>query len=310
MKKNHFRNFALSLVAAIGLASVASSNVPRNNQTVYAVSEKSLANLKFHQKEIITVNHNRPSFSKSTLSKKHGPWQKYSQLDYLNRAHAANALLNQKLMPTSERAALTWNPTGWHNKRIASGWLYNRCHLIGYQLTGQNNNPRNLITGTRELNDPDMLKYENKVADYLKASTKNYVRYRVTPIFKGNDLLANGVEMEAKSIGNNSVDFNVYIFNQQPGVVLNYKDGTSRVKHGSSTIAEHVKSRTHRVVKKRTIRNIKHTISTANYRVIGNKRSKIYHIANGQNYHMSSANAVYFSSEAAAKRAGYRKSLR
>lgn len=310
MKKKHFRNFALSLVAALGLASVATANVPRNNQTVYAVSEKSLANLQFHKKEIVTVNHDKPSFSKSTLSKKHGPWQKYSQLDYLNRAHAANALLNQKLMPTTERAALTWDPTGWHNKRIASGWLYNRCHLIGYQLTGQNNNPRNLITGTRELNDPDMLKYENEVADYLKSSTKHYVRYRVTPIFKGNDLLANGVEMEAKSIGNNDVDFNVYIFNQQPGVVLNYKDGTSRVKHGSSTIAEHIKSRTHRVTKKRTIRNIKHKISTANYRVIGNKRSKIYHVANGQNYHMNSANAVYFPSEAAAKRAGYRKSLR
>ncbi|WP_308556641.1 DNA/RNA non-specific endonuclease [uncultured Lactobacillus sp.] len=313
MKKNHFRNFALSLVAAVGLISFANTNVPRNNQTVYAVSDKSLASLKFHNKEIVTVDHNRPQFSKKTLSKSHGPWQKYSNLDYLNRAHAANALLNKKLMPHAKRAALTWDPTGWHNKRIASGWLYNRCHLIGYQLTGQNNNPRNLITGTRELNDPDMLKYENEVADYLKDSSSNYIRYRVTPIFKGNDLLANGVEMEAKSIGSNAVDFNVYIFNEQPGVVLNYKDGTSRVKHGSSTVAEQVNSRkryTNPVTKKRTIHNIKHKISTANYRVIGNKRSKIYHVANGENYHMDPANAVYFSSEAAAKRAGYRKSLR
>lgn len=310
MKKNHFRNFALSLVAAIGLISFANTSVPRNNQTVYAVSDKSLANLKFHEQEIVTVDHNEPRFSKKTLSKGHGPWQTYSNLDYLNRAHAANALLNKKLMPHGQREALTWDPTGWHNKRIASGWLYNRCHLIGYQLTGQNNNPRNLITGTRELNDPDMLKYENEVADYLKESSSNYVRYRVTPVFKGNNLLANGVEMEAKSVGSNAVDFNVYIFNEQPGVVLNYKDGTSRVKHGSSTIAEYVNSNKRYVAKKRAIHNIKHKVSTANYRVIGNKRSKIYHVASGENYHINSANAVYFSSEAAARRAGYRKSLR
>ena len=128
-----------------------------------------------------------------------------------------------------ERGPLYVNPTGWHNKRIASGWLYNRCHLIGYQLTGQNNNLKNLITGTRQLNDPDMLKYENRVADYIKASGKHYIRYRVTPIWRGNELLARGVQMEAQSIGDNSVHFNVFIFNVQPGVKLNYKDGTSRV---------------------------------------------------------------------------------
>lgn len=313
MKKNRFRSFALSLAAAIGFISFANTNVPCNNQTVYAVSDKALVNLKYHNKQIVTVDHDQPQFSKSTLSKKKGPWQKYSQLDYLNRAHAANALLNKRLMPHSQRAALTWNPTGWHNKRIASGWLYNRCHLIGYQLTGQNNNPRNLITGTRELNDPDMLKYENEVAEYLRSSSKNYVRYRVTPIFKGNDLLANGVEMEAEATSKNGLRFNVYIFNEQPGMLLNYKTGTSKVKHGSSTIAEHVKSRkrsTSRVTKKRTIHHIKGTVSTAEHRVVGNRRSKIYHVMNGQNYHMSSANAVYFNSEAAAQAAGYRKSFR
>ena len=107
MKKNHFHSFALSLVAAVGLISFAYTNVPRNNQTVYAVSDKSLANLKFHKQEIVTVDHNEPRFSKSTLSKKNGPWQKYSNLDYLNRAHAANALLNKRLMPHSQRTALT-----------------------------------------------------------------------------------------------------------------------------------------------------------------------------------------------------------
>ncbi len=104
-----------------------------------------------------TVNHNRPTFTKKTLSTKRGAWQKYGRLDSYNRATTANALLNKRLMPTSERAALTVDPTGWHNKHISSGWLYNRCHLIGYQLTGQNNNLRNLITGTRQLNDPGMM---------------------------------------------------------------------------------------------------------------------------------------------------------
>lgn len=144
---------------------------------------------------------------------------------------AANALLNQSLMPKAEREALNVRPTGWHNKRISSGWLYNRSHLIGYQLTGQNNNIKNLMTGTRSLNDPEMTTYENQVAAYLKESPKNYVRYQVTPIFKGNELLARGVQMRGQSVGSNTVSFNVYIFNIQPGMTLNYTDGTSQVSH-------------------------------------------------------------------------------
>ena len=220
-------------------------------------------------------------------------------------------------MPRSEREPLYVNPTGWHNKRISSGWLYNRCHLIGYQLTGQNNNLKNLITGTRQLNDPDMLKYENRVADYIKASGNHYIRYRVTPIWRGNELLARGVQMEAQSIGDNSVRFNVYIFNVQPGVALNYKDGTSRVGKTTNnqstkrTVKASVKKTKKQTVKKnRIIKSKKGTISTAKYRIVGNKNSKIYHVMNGQNYHISKSNAVYFPSEAAAKAAGYRKSLR
>lgn len=314
MKKHNFLKFAISLIAAVGLTSLDFAINPNQAQvSAQSYNDHSLANIKFYHQEIVTVDHNKPQFSKKTESKKHGPWQKFSNLDYLNRAHTANALLNRKLMPTVKREGLTWDPTGWHNKRINGGWLYNRCHLIGYQLTGQNNNPRNLITGTRELNDPDMLKYENQVADYIRESGKHYVRYRVTPIYKGNNLLANGVEMEAQSIGDNSVHFNVYIFNEQPGMVLNYKNGTSHVKKGSTYVAAKPKVKRHyhvRHIKKRIIHNQAHRISTAHYRVIGNKRSKIYHVANGENYHMSPSNAVYFKSEAAARAAGYRKSLR
>lgn len=196
--------------------------------TVESVSAAKLASLNYSGKDVITVNNNEPSFSKSDLSTSQGAWQRYGELDNKNRVTAANALLNQKLMPKAQREPLHVNPTGWHNKRVAGGWLYNRCHLIGYQLTGQNNNLKNLMTGTRQLNDPDMLRYEDQVANYLKESPHNYVRYRVTPIFRGQELLARGVEMEGQSTNSNSVHFNVYIFNVADGVKLNYADGTSQ----------------------------------------------------------------------------------
>lgn len=141
--------------------------------TVESVSAAKLASLNYSGKDIITVNNNEPSFSKSDLSTNQGAWQRYGELDNKNRVTAANALLNQKLMPKAQREPLHVNPTGWHNKRVAGGWLYNRCHLIGYQLTGQNNNLKNLMTGTRQLNDPDMLRYEDQVANYLKESPHN-----------------------------------------------------------------------------------------------------------------------------------------
>lgn len=197
---------------------------------VESVSKEKLASLNYDGKNIITVNNNDPSFSKSDLNTANGAWQRYGNLDSLNRVTSANALLNESLMPNSQREALHVDPTGWHNKRIPGGWLYNRCHLIGYQLTGQNNNWKNLMTGTRQLNDPDMLRYEDQVADYIKESRSNYVRYRVTPIFRGNELLARGVEMEGQSTNSNTIHFNVYIFNVQDGVKLNYSDGTSEVQ--------------------------------------------------------------------------------
>ena len=318
MNRHRFTRLITAALASVSLFTFG-ANAAKPARTVQAVSAKSLSSLNYSNKDIVTVNGNKPSFSKATKSKSHGPWQKYSNLDYLNRAHAANALLNKKLMPTAEREPLYVNPTGWHNKRISSGWLYNRCHLIGYQLTGQNNNLKNLITGTRQLNDPDMLKYENKVADYIKASGKHYIRYRVTPIWRGNELLARGVQMEAQSIGDNSVHFNVFIFNVEPGVKLNYKTGNSQVTNAKATKKAHKRAyvasstkprkKTARVKKARVIRHKRGTVSTAAHRVVGNRRSKIYHVMNGQNYHISSSNAVYFNSEAAARAAGYRKSL-
>ncbi len=259
----------------------------------------SLADRNYQGQKVITINQNRPTFSKKALSTKKGAWQSYHNLDFLNRAGEADALLNKRLMPTKAREPLYWNPTAWHNKKIAGGWLYNRSHLIGYQLTGQNNNPKNLITGTRQLNDPGMLKYENQVASYLKSSSRHYIRYRVKPIFRGRELLARGVEMEAQSTGSNAVCFHVYIFNVQDGVKLNYSNGTS--------VATGAAKKT--VAKKSTSSKKKIKTSTTG-RIVGNCRSKIYHVPGQAGYHMNSANAVYFRTETEAKRAGYRRALR
>lgn len=199
------------------------------NKPTQTADNTDLANMDYNGTQEIVVNNNNPKFSDEDLSTAKGAWQQYGDLDNLNRVTAANALLNVSLMPTAKREPLHWNPTGWHNKRISGGWLYNRSHLIGYQLTGQNNNPKNLMTGTRSLNSPEMLAHEMDIAYYLKQSSSNYIRYRVTPVFRGDELLPRGVQMEAQSIGNDSVHFNVYIFNVQNGVTLNYNDGTSQI---------------------------------------------------------------------------------
>jgi DNA-entry nuclease len=195
--------------------------------TAGTTDANTLANLDYTGQQEITVNNNDPAFSKNDLSTAKGAWAAYSDLDSLNRVTDANALLNRSLMPSAKREPLTWNPTGWHNKKTAHGWLYNRSHLIGYQLTGENNNPKNLMTGTQTLNSPLMLAHEMDIAYYLKQSNNHYVRYEVKPIFRGNELVARGVQMRAQSIGDNTIHFNVYIFNVEPGYTINYADGTS-----------------------------------------------------------------------------------
>jgi DNA-entry nuclease len=174
------------------------------------VQYKTLANLDFKGEQVIELNNNHATFSKNDLSLAKGSWQSFSNLDSLNRVGVANAMLSKSLMPTEDREPLYVDPTGWKNKKITvngkTEWLYNRCHLIGYQMTGENNNPKNLMTGTRSLNDPDMLVYEDKVASYLR-TTNHHVRYQVEPIFRRNELVARGVHMQAKSIEDNKIEF-------------------------------------------------------------------------------------------------------
>lgn len=179
----------------------------------------------------IAVNGNQPYFSDSELTTE--AFEQYSELDSLGRCGVAYANICEEIMPTEERGAIGQvKPSGWHtvkyNDLIDGNYLYNRCHLIGYQLAGENANEKNLITGTRYLNTEGMLPYENQVADYVK-STGNHVLYRVTPIFEGNNLVASGVLMEAKSVEDKGkgVCFCVYAYDCQPGILIDYATGDS-----------------------------------------------------------------------------------
>lgn len=191
-----------------------------------------LANLEYSGTQTIEVNDNKPTFSVDDLSLANKAWEKYGDLDQLNRATTAEAMLNQSLMPTAKRGDISnVKPTGWHNKKINKGYLYNRSHLIGYALSGENDNWKNLITGTAQLNNPEMLRFEMDIKYYLEKSKDNYVRYSVTPVFRGDELLARGVHLMAQSIKSDDIKFNVYIFNVQDDVTLNYSDGTSKTKN-------------------------------------------------------------------------------
>lgn len=176
------------------------------------------------------INDNIPNFSENDLAS--GSIEIYSDLDELGRCGAAFARVGKDLMPTEKRGSIGQvKPSGWSSVKydIVDGKnLYNRCHLIGYQLTAENANKKNLITGTRYLNVEGMLPFENMVADYVK-ETNNHVAYRVTPVFEGDNLVASGVIMEGYSIEDKGegICFNVYAYNVQPGIVINYATGES-----------------------------------------------------------------------------------
>lgn len=174
------------------------------------------------------VNGNMPYFTASDLTSE--SFEYYSDLDNLGRCGTAYASVGTDLMPTEKRGSISKvKPSGWQISKydfVDGKYLYNRCHLIGYQLTAENANEKNLITGTRYLNVDGMLPFENLVADYVK-ETDNHVLYRVTPVFEGDNLVASGVLMEAESVEDegDGVEYCVYVYNVQPGVVINYATG-------------------------------------------------------------------------------------
>ena len=178
----------------------------------------------------VAINDNQPSFTKDDYTTK--AFETYAELDKLGRCGVTYACVGVEIMPTEDRGNIGQvKPTGWVTAKydfVDGKYLYHRCHLIGFQLTGENANTSNLITGTRYLNVQGMLPFENMVADYVK-ETENHVLYRVTPIFDGDNLVASGVQMEAWSVEDDGegICFNVYCYNVQPGVKIDYATGES-----------------------------------------------------------------------------------
>ena len=184
----------------------------------------------YEGKPYIAINDNKAEFLQEDIITT--SYETYGELDELGRCTSAIACIGKDILPTEPRESISHvYPTGWYTIKydiIEGKYLYNRCHLIGYQLTGENANKYNLITGTRYMNVKGMLPFEEMVADYVK-ETSNHVVYRVTPIFKDDNLVASGVHMEAFSVedGGAGIQFNVFVYNVQPGIYIDYSDGFS-----------------------------------------------------------------------------------
>lgn len=205
-----------------------------NSNVVNQVSYDLASIPEYSNANYVVLNNNEPNFTESDYTT--DSFERYSKLDSLGRAKVAYANIGVDLMPTEERGSIGQaKPSGWHLVKydIVNGkYLYNRCHLIGFQLTGENANEKNLITCTRQMNTVGMLEFENKVANYIK-STNNHVLYRVTPIYKDDNLLASGVVMEAYSVEDSGegIKFNIFVYNVQDGIDIDYKTGDSKLKN-------------------------------------------------------------------------------
>ena len=236
--KNKKKQFMLSiLIVLVAIGTYYKDEIQEYIQInkTYAIESYDMSNIpQYSGNSYVVLNNNKPNFTDEDYLK--GSFEEYSELDALGRCGVAYANVSVNTMPTEERGSIGQiKPSGWHTVKydIVSGkYLYNRCHLIGYQLTGENANPKNLITCTRSMNTEGMLEFENQVADYVK-ETNNHVLYRVTPIFEGNNLVASGVQIEASSVEDKCEDvcFNVYVYNVQEGIDINYLTGDSHLNN-------------------------------------------------------------------------------
>ena len=233
-KRNHYPVAAFLLLLALLFGGCSYVQSGLDTQTVQENTQKSYESTDipaYAGNSFVILDDNKPAFSKQDRERTDA-FETYSDLDELGRCGVAYANICMELMPTEERGAIGMvKPTGWHTVKydnVEGKYLYNRCHLIGYQLAGENANEKNLITGTRYLNMTGMLKFEDQVADYVKA-TDYHVLYRVTPVFEGDNLVATGVEMEAYSVEDKGegVSFHVFVYNIQPGIVIDYATGES-----------------------------------------------------------------------------------
>ncbi len=227
----------LAIICALALlfgCSTAGSNAASTAPSASAASSaiNPLSPEAYSGEAYCIINGNAPTFTENEIVEE--SFEHYSELDFLGRCGVATACIGVDIMPTEDRGTIGQvKPAGWHLAKydIVDGkYLYNRCHLIGFQLTGENANEKNLITGTRYLNVTGMLPFENDVADYVK-STKNHVMYRVKPVYDGDNLLCDGVQIEAMSVedGGKGLSFNVFCYNVQPGIVIDYLTGESHL---------------------------------------------------------------------------------
>ena len=233
-KRNHYPVAVLLLLLALLFGGCSYVQSGLDTQAVQENTQKSYESTDipaYVGNSFVILDDNKPAFSKQDRERTDA-FETYSDLDELGRCGVAYANICKELMPTEERGAIGMvKPTGWHTVKydnVEGKYLYNRCHLIGYQLAGENANEKNLITGTRYLNVTGMLKFEDQVADYVKA-TDHHVLYRVTPVFEGDNLVATGLEMEAYSVEDKGegVSFHVFVYNVQPGIVIDYATGES-----------------------------------------------------------------------------------
>ena len=235
-RKNKKKRFMFSiLIVLVAIGTYYKDEIQEYIQInkTYAIESYDMSNIpQYSGNSYVVLNDNKPNFTDEDYLK--GSFEEYSELDALGRCGVAYANVSVDTMPTKERGSIGQiKPSGWHTVKydIVSGkYLYNRCHLIGYQLTGENANPKNLITCTRSMNTEGMLEFENQVADYVK-ETNNHVLYRVTPIFEENNLVVSGVQIEASSVEDKCKDvcFNVYVYNVQDGIEINYSNGDSHL---------------------------------------------------------------------------------
>ena len=248
MKRLHFTKCRTSLLAVLLAFSVAFVPVPPISETssdsaaLITTAQAAQKNTKdrfsikevpkYNGKSSVAVHGNKPYFT-SREKKNTNTFESYHKLDKLGRCGVAYANVSKDTMPTEARGEIGQiRPSGWHTVKytgvVDGNYLYNRSHLIAYCLTAENANKKNLITGTRYLNTEGMLPFENMVADYIK-ETGNHVLYRVTPLFDGNNLVATGVQMEAESVEDkgDGILYNVFCYNIQPGITIDYKSGDS-----------------------------------------------------------------------------------
>ena len=331
-KRNHYPVAAFLLLLALLFGGCSYNQSGLDTQAIQENTQKSyeLTDIPAYAgNSFVILDDNKPAFSKKDRERTDA-FETYSDLDELGRCGVAYANICKELMPTEERGAIGMvKPTGWHTAKynnVDGKYLYNRCHLIAYQLTGENANNKNLITGTRSFNVDGMLPYEEMVGDYVR-ETGNHVLYRVTPVFDGDDLVAKGVQMEAMSVEDKGEDikFNVFVYNVQDGVKIDYETGDSEADSSMQVTTENSKASQKYHTNQNSSNNSKNyssnknttaaktnTKTTASQKIRGNSRSKVYHCPGQRDYDRmgTSKYLVTFKSEKEAKAAGYHKAQR